>query len=329
MRILIVGCGSIGTRHLRAFKRIRGVETILCDPREEKLNKIARNYGITEVYKSMEEVNLKEEVDGIVVCTPPNTHIPIALEGARANCHLLIEKPLSNKLDEIEELIQLTKRKGLVLGIAYCLRHHPNLKRIKRMLEEKAIGDVLVGKVHDGQYLPDARPDYGEIYFAKREMGGGVISDSATHMLDYIEWFMGKVSEVFCFCSKLSDLRIETEDTTEILLRFKNKSMAEVHSNCYQRDFSHRFELIGSSGTIVWDYVTNEIRLFRANKKKWEVFTDKCDKDDLFNSQARNFVNSIKGKDSPLVSAESGMRTLSIVLAAYESAKEKKVIELS
>ena len=328
MRILIVGCGSIGTRHLRAFKRIEGVEAILCDPREEMLRKTARNCGVSEVYEDIKEVNL-ERIDGMVVCTPPHTHIPIALEGARADCHLLIEKPISNNLDGIEELIQLVKRKKLVLGVAYCLRYHPNLRRIKRMLEEKVIGNVLVGKIHGGQYFPNHRPDYRQIYFAKREMGGGVLSDFATHSLDCIQWFMGNVNEVFCFCDRLSDLEIETEDTAEIFLRFKNKSIAEVHSNCFQRDYSHKCELIGSSGTIVWVYIRNEVRLFKADKKEWETFIDKCERDDLFNLQASNFVNSIGGEDTLPVSGESGMRTLKVVLSAYESAKKKKMIKLA
>ncbi len=328
LRILIVGCGSIGTRHLKAFMKIKGVEVILCDPRKEALKKIAENYSLAEVYEDIKEINL-ERIDAMVVCVPPNTHIPLALEGARANCHLLIEKPLSNNLDEIEELIQLTKRKKLVLGVAYCLRYHPNLIRIKKMLEEKAIGTVLVGKVHAGQYFPDYRPDYRQIYFAKRKMGGGVLSDFATHSLDYIQWLMGEVGEVFCFCDKLSDLEIETEDTAEIFLRFENKSIAEVHSNCFQRDYSSRLELIGSSGTIVWDYVKNEVRLFQAGKKEWETFTDKCERDHLFNFQAINFVEAIKSKNTLPVSGESGMRTLKVVLAAYESAKEKKMVRLS
>lgn len=328
MRILIVGCGSIGIRHLKAFKKIKEVEVIPCDPRKEVLKKIVENYNLAEVYKDIKEVNL-EKIDGMVICTPPHTHIPIALRGAEANCHLLVEKPFSNKLDGIEELIQLTKRKKLVLGVAYCLRYHPNLKRIKKMLEEKVIGNVLVGKVHGGQYFPDYRPDYRQIYFAKREMGGGVLSDFATHSLDYIQWLMGEVGEVFCFCDRLSDLEIETEDTAEIFLRFKDKSIAEVHNNCFQRDYSYKCELIGSSGTIVWDYVKNEVRLFRADKKEWETSTDKHERDDLFNFQASNFVNSIEGRDTLPVSGESSMRTLKVVLAAYESAKEKKMVKLS
>lgn len=127
------------------------------------------NYNLAEVYQDIKEVNL-ERIDAMVICTPPHTHIPIALEGARANCHLLVEKPFSNKLDGIEELIQLVKRKELVLGVAYCLRYHPSLIRIKKMLEEKAIGTVLVGKVHAGQYFPDYRPDYRQIYFATRRL---------------------------------------------------------------------------------------------------------------------------------------------------------------
>jgi len=292
------------------------------------LKKVAGNYGLAEVYEDIKEVNL-ERIDGMVICTPPHTHIPIALKGAETNCHLLIEKPFSNNLDGIDELIQLTKRKKLVLGVAYCLRYHPNLRRIKKMLEEKVIGTVLVGKVHGGQYFPDYRPDYRQIYFAKREMGGGVLSDFATHSLDYIQWLMGEVSELFCFCDKLSDLEIETDDTSEILLRFKDKSIAEVHSNCFQRDYSSRCELIGNSGTIAWDYVKNEVRLFRADKKKWEIFTDKCERDNLFYFQAINFVDAIKGKDTLPVSGESGMETLKVVLSAYESAKKKKVIKLS
>ena len=92
-RILIVGCGSIGERHLRVFQKISGLKFVLCDSNEKRLREVAERYNVKETYVDFKDINLKK-IDAMVICTPPNTHIPISLEGAKVGTHLLIEKPL-------------------------------------------------------------------------------------------------------------------------------------------------------------------------------------------------------------------------------------------
>jgi len=81
LRILIVGFGNIGAKHPNALKKIKEVEVIPCDPREDVSKEVVGNYDLTEVYKDIKKVDL-ERIDRMVICTSPRTHVPIVLEGA-------------------------------------------------------------------------------------------------------------------------------------------------------------------------------------------------------------------------------------------------------
>ena len=181
MRVLIVGCGSIGERHTRVFEKLGIGEIILCDANTDNLARVAKKYDIEETYTDYNEA-LKKDINSVVICTPNNLHIPIALEACEENCHIFVEKPLSHNLNDVDRLIELTKEKELVLMVGYCLRFHPALLFIKKIIDEGKIGRILSFRLETGNYLPDWRPgsDYRKNYAGSFSLGGGVIDGGWT-----------------------------------------------------------------------------------------------------------------------------------------------------
>ena len=326
VKVLIVGCGSIGERHLRVFQQIEGVDAVPCESNTERLRTIVATYACREYYKNLEAVNL-QHFDGLVICTSPSTHIPIALAAAQAGVNLLIEKPLSNTMDKSDELLKLAREKKLVVAVGYVLRFHPGVERVKEWLENRVIGKILAARMKVGQHFPTIRPDYRQIYFAKKEEGGGILLD-ASHELDLILWFLGQPKEVVCFYDKLSDMEIDTADIAEMLIRFKNRAIAEIHLNCFQRDDSRNFELIGSEGTIVCNY-TGRVGYYHHDTKQWRWDQFAFERDDLFLKQARNFIHSIEGSAVVRVPLEQARATLAFCLAAKAAADTRKVVMVS
>ena len=322
IRVLIIGCGSIGERHTRVLQKLGIGEIILCDANVDNLTRVAKKYNIKETYIDYNEA-FKSGINAVVICTPNNLHIPIALKACEENCHIFTEKPLSHTLDDVDRLIKLAEERNLVLMVGYCLRFHPALIFIKKVIDERKIGNILSFRFEVGSYLPEWRPgsDYRKNYAVSPSSGGGVILD-LSHEIDYVQWLGGKVREVFCYSDTLSDLEIKTEDTAEILLRFENRAIGEVHMDYVQRAPRRDYQIIGDKGTILCDYNEETVKVFTCLKKVWETYSFKIERDDIFAEQDRHFFQCIKENKRPLVDGVEGKKSLILALTAKESSKK-------
>lgn len=328
MKILVVGCGSIGERHIRNLKMLSLDKIIACDKNPERLVLMKEKYDIQETYMELQEA-IEQGIDAVLICTPPSTHIPIALKAIDYKAHVFIEKPMSNNLEGVDELIKRNLKNGLIICVGYNFRFHQGLKLVKAMVDRGELGKILSARAEFGQYLPDWRPwqDHRQSYTAKKDLGGGIILDGS-HEIDYIRWLLGDVEEIFCFAGKISSLEVETEDVAEILLKFKSGVIGEIHLDFVRPGYSRTCQLIGEEGVIFWDYSGNFVRFYSSKSKKWNIFNIDADTNNMYIKEMENFVNSICGIEKPLIDCGEGKKTLQLALAAKESAKSGKVVRL-
>ena len=329
MRILVIGCGSIGKRHIRNLKALNAGEIIAQDLKPERCREVEEEFGI-KAYGTLEE-SLAQKPDAAFVCTPTSWHISPAISAARNGCHLFIEKPLSDSLDGVDELLEVVNQKALITLVGCNMRFHPSIVRMKELMENKSVGKVLCARVQAGQYLPDWHPweDYRQGYSANRSLGGGVLLDGV-HEIDYITWFLGDAIQVFCFLGKLSSLEIDTEDMTEILLWHKSGAIAEVHLDYIQRFYGRSCQIIGEEGTIFWDFNDKQVRLYSARTKEWQAFPEAPDYDinQMYVEEMKHFIQCLEGKARPIQDINSGKRIVEIAMAAKESSKAGRVVSL-
>ncbi|MGQ9732756.1 MAG: Gfo/Idh/MocA family protein [Candidatus Zipacnadales bacterium] len=325
-RFLIVGCGSIGERHLRVFQQVTPWEIVACDPRTNRLEYLQRTYGIRETYTDYDQVDLSR-FPAVAICTPTHMHIPMATRAVEAGCHVLLEKPISTSLAGVDTLLDLVDKRRTVLQVGYVMRSHPGLRRVYDWVQEGAIGDLLAARVKVGYYVPDYRPDYQHTYWAKAETGGGCILD-ASHQLDYIQWLMGIPELVSCFASHLGSWAVEetVEDAAVILLRWPSGAVADLHFNHVQRNYIHELELVGREGTLIWSYQDNRVGLYCVHTREWEWHDFELERDDIYREQARSFVAALQGTAPPRVSGVEGKRALQLALAALQSARTNAVV---
>jgi predicted dehydrogenase len=328
MKFLVIGCGSIGKRHIKNLKTLGITNITACDINRKRLQEIEDEFNI-KTCPEFEQV-LKTNPDVVLICTSPHLHIPIAIAAAQKDCHLFIEKPLSHTMYGIEELISIVEQKTLVTLVGCNMRFHTGIAKIKELLEKKSIGKVISARVQVGQYLPDWHPqeDYRQSYSAKESMGGGIILDGI-HELDYIHWLLGEVKKVFCFSGKLSSLEIDTEDTTEILLTFNSGTIAEIHLDYIQRSYSRSCQIIGEEGTILWDFKEGQVKLF-TTADDWQVFPQPEDYNvnRMYIDEMKHFLDCINGKAQSTQDIKEGKKALEIALSAKKSAKTGNSIKL-
>ena len=329
MKFLVVGCGSIGKRHLGNLKSLSAGELIAYDSLPERRDEVEAKYGVS-TFSSFEEA-LRSKPDAVLVCTPTSRHMDYALAAAAAGCHLFIEKPISHTTEGVDELIDTASAKGLAVLVGCNFRFDWGLKVAKKLVDEGRIGRLLCARAEFGQYLPYWHPgeDYRRGYSASRALGGGIILD-AIHEINYIQWFMDGVEAVSCFAGRLSPLEIDTEDTAEILLRFKDGAMAELHLDYLQRAYNRSCELIGEEGTITWSFQDKQVRLYSVGNEQWQVYKadPAYDVNDMYVAEMEHFRRCIGGEEQPLVGSRQGKYDLEVALAARKSSETGKVVNL-
>lgn len=328
-RFLIIGCGSIGNRHIGNLMANGAGKILAFDIRADRLCEVESKYDI-EALRNLEDA-WEQQPDVALITTTTSTHIPLALQAAEHGCHLFIEKPLSDRLDGVDELFEAIRRRNLVTLVGCNMRFHPGLKTIKKLLDEGAIGCVVAARVEVGQYLPDWHPweDYRQGYSSCRDLGGGVILD-AVHELDYIRWMLGEVESVSCFAGHLSHLQIETEDTAAILLRFNSGAIGEIHMDYVQRTYSRSCHIIGDEGTIRWDYSSGEVRYYSAATRKWQIFSNPSgwEPNQMYLDEMKHFLRCLAGEEKPAQDAVEAARILKVALAAKASAETQQVVKI-
>jgi len=156
IKCLVVGCGSIGERHIRNLKKLSAGEILACDLDKKRLDLIKKQYRAT-IFPNLKDAFV-EKPDIVFICTPPSSHIPVAKESIENGAHVFIEKPISHNLEKIDELILSAKKNNLHIFVGYNFRFQEGMKLVKEMLEKGIIGKIIFARAEFGQYLPDWRP---------------------------------------------------------------------------------------------------------------------------------------------------------------------------
>jgi predicted dehydrogenase len=323
MIALIVGLGNIGFRHLRNLKSIKPDTHITVWHQHSKQGTSEVSSCIDSVAYSLKDaISIKPDI--AIIANPASSHIETGLELAKEGIHLFIEKPLSDDLERVDELIQLCKEKSLVLMVGYNFRYYYPLQVMKKALVEGKIGRVLTFRVEVGQYLPEWRinKDYRLCASARKDLGGGAVLE-LSHELDYIRWLIGEVSSVTAIVGHLSNLDIDVEDVAEILLKMDCGAIGSIHLDMIQRPPIRMSKIIGEIGTLEWDGSSNRVRLFLNETGIWEDLVPDLaiDRNDMYIAELQNFLDCATSNQSPFVNLNDAKRVLELALAVKESSR--------
>jgi predicted dehydrogenase len=259
MKIVIFGLGSIGSRHAKILKKYFSHEVIAFRHRTSRSNTIK---GIKEISKWAELARLKPDV--AFITNPTNMHIKTAIQCARLGMHLFIEKPLSNDLQGLTLLKSICQKNDLTCYTAYCLRFHPVIKTIKKMVEHKKIYHV---RVVCSSYLLDwpGRNDPNATYSAQKKMGGGVLLD-LSHEFDYLKYIFGDFKEIKSYYGKVSKVTSDAEDFADVLIRTKKGLTINLHINFMSKISKREIVIDHEHGYIVADLNNYTIESLLGNK---------------------------------------------------------------
>jgi len=332
-KFLFCGLGSIGTRHLNNLHLLLPKAELLAYRTKIKRGPFRDAKLAIKEFFSLEQA-LKAKPTAVFITNPTAYHLTTAIKASKYNCHLFIEKPLATNTKGVDKLIRLVKQKKLVAFLAYVLRFHPQIKQIKKIIEEEKLGRIYLVQAYFSSYLPAWHPweSYQQMYSGKQKLGGGVLLD-ASHELDYLYWFFGKVHWLQAWLGKLSNLAIDVEDTALITLKFVNKIVAEIHLDYLGQPAQRKLIIIGEKGTLAWDFFASKLSLYDAKRKKWHTIPKSpSSKSSFYNkmylAELKHFLECLKTKKKPLITLKDGLYVLRIIEAVRKSNKEEKRIYL-
>jgi len=314
LKLLLVGCGSIGKRHARVLTSL-GVSHIgACDIDAGQLAALIKESPNVQPHPTF-LAGLEEHPAAVFVLTPPKLHVPMAMQAIRSGCHVFCEKPLSATLDGVDELAGLVTRSGQKLMVGHCFRYHEGLRLAKELLDAGAIGRLVSVRALMGEYLPDVRPDYRSL-FAARYSG----AFDLMHDIDLAIWYAAQpVKRVQAFYGVYSDIGIEAPDVVEILIDFSDRCLGSVHLDFFQRPRRRQTELVGTAGVIIiefaqWDEYS--VSVYRAHDGSWEHHVRQTTRDAMFAAEDKEFLQAV-AEDRPITcDIAEGRKAVEVVVAA-------------
>ena len=317
IRILIVGSGSMGNRHLNLAKNLFPeieVRSLKNDPKNIFSKKDSYFTSLQQAITFHPSIS--------IISNPAIFHIEVAHSLAEINSHLFIEKPLSNSSKNIKNLLLICRKKALNLQVGYNLRFSLSLQKFKEIVGSGQLGVLQEIECEAGQYLPDWRPesDYRLGVSARKDLGGGVLLE-LSHEIDYLRWIFGEVNWVSGKLTTESDLEIDVEDTARFKMGFNTINdlsglVADVTLDFVRRTPSRFCRVYGSMANLEWNGLTGEVSIFEHNKNAWEkIYTDPNELSKTYEFEWLSFIDSVNTGNKPFVTGEDGLRVIEIIEA--------------
>ncbi len=334
MRVGLIGAGLQARRRAPAIRSSLGSELVVisADYAESAQSAaLAKSFGC-ESTDGWENVVKRNDLDAVVICTPPHLHAKIGLAAMESGKHVLCEKPLSRTVEEAEALVKAANVNNVKLKCGLNHRFHPAIQKAKQLLLSE-IGEPNFVRC---RYGIGGRPGFEKEWRANPEIaGGGEMMDQGTHAIDLSRWFLGEFIEVSAFMANyLPNLNL-VEDNGFVLLRTKAGQVASIHASLTQWKNLFSFEVFGSEGYVVAEGLggsygnecltfgrkdfakpfAEEVVEFRGDDRSW------CE-------EWKEFVACIKEDREPLANGYDGLVAMRIVSAVYKAAGGRCVVSL-
>lgn len=323
LTVAIIGAGQVAQQHARAFSQL-GPDVVIvgvADIDSDKANELAADCG-ANAFTDYQEL-LALEPDVAVVCLPHHLHREVGVAAAGVGCHVLMEKPLANTLEDAQAIIDVCRQHDVVLTVSFVHRYRVELQRARQLIAHGEIGKPATAIDNfcsqGGAHVP------GWVW-EKRQAGGGVLMYGGIHSLDRLRWLIGsEVVEVFARTVTYSQ-DVDVEDGLVATLAFENGCVATLFENSPSYLVTPRgweTEIYGSRACL--RIRTREYLEFTSESQAYRLDVTR---DDNFGAQAMEVVTAVREQRQPWITGEDGLRALEVALAIYASAESGEAVSL-
>lgn len=295
---------------------------------------MAETYG-GKGYASYEELLANEEVDAVSVCTPNYLHASMAIAAANAGKHVLVEKPMACSAEEGEQMIEAARKNGVYLMVGHNQRLMPPHVKAKEILDSGKLGRVLTFRTSFGHPGPEGWSVDGanSWFFRKEEAIMGAMGDLSVHKSDFIRYLLNdEVSEIASFIGTLHKEGTEVDDNAACILRMKSGAIGTLVASWTQYRGGDNSTVLWCEhgvmkiGTVAGDEVI--VELTNGTVETYKVGAMATNEKQVPSGVIDDFVKSIVTDTPPAISGEEGLKSLKVILAAFESQNTGQMVKL-
>jgi predicted dehydrogenase len=313
----IIGCGDIARKRVaRAIQQ--GPDCRLdaaCRRDEAQLREFCRAFEVPRAYTDADDLLRDPAINAVYIATPVRMHLPQTLAAAEAGKHILVEKPMARTIAECDQMIAACRQARVKLGVAYYRRFYPIVARMRALIEEGAIGNVL--SVSAVTSTPLAAEDPGAWRVELDEGGGGALMDIGSHRIDLFHDLFGPIEDVHALCDARTG-PFQAEDCATLALRFASGIHGTLQ--CFFGTNANRdeFTIIGTRGWLRADPLNGDrLRIGRGDEMREESHPPDRN---LHAPLIADFAEAVAERREPRVAGEEGRRTNEVMERAYRAA---------
>ena len=325
----VIGAGYWGPNLVRNFATLPQCQvSVVCDQDRQALDRLRPFYPQIRFVSDWREVLGSHEIEAVVIATPTSTHYEIALEALRSDKDVFVEKPLASTVAEAEELSAEAEQRGKVLMVGHLMVYHPALVRLKALIQEKELGEVL--------YLYSRRVNLGKI----RKNENALLS-FAPHDISTVLYLL-ESEPVEVWARGEAYIQPGVEDVVFVNITFPTKVMAQIHVSWLDPHKRRELTVVGSKKMAVFNDVstTEPVRVYDKGVlepgtyvsygdslgiRSGDIWIPKVEMQEPLRLECLHFLSCVEQRTRPLTDGRHGIQVVRVLEKAQMSLKRKGV----
>ncbi|MFA7421140.1 MAG: Gfo/Idh/MocA family oxidoreductase [Melioribacteraceae bacterium] len=329
-KIAVIGLGGIAQlAHLPILTKLPNVQLVaVSDTNKTRLKAIGEKYTIKNLYQDYNEMLAKEEIEGVVIATPTDTHAEIAVNCLKAKKDVLIEKPIARNLEEAKEIQAAAKKYKKQVMVGMKLRYRPDSMLTRSLVNSGELGDIFY--IRCGWLRKQSSEQ--KWFLNKSQSGGGVLIDLGILILDLALWIMNDHKLKSVSVETFSHTTKDVEDTAVGLVRFSDERVIsfEVSWGLHAEWDKFHLAAFGTKGTAH----LNPLKAYKRLESGHIDYTlpTSATASNLykkaFENELKHFIAAVRDNSPMVSSGEDALMLMRLLEAIYKSAELKKEVML-
>ena len=350
LSVIIIGCGRVAEKHLKAISKLKGLELkAVVDTNPDSAKRLlgsVKGFAGVKQYSDYKTAIDEVKPSIVSVTVPSGLHFQIAKYAMEHGSNLLLEKPMTMSVSEAREIFELSNKTGLKIAMGHIYRYLPIVGLIKEDIAEGKFGKVTHGSIY-------VRWGHGEDYYGSAawrgtwKSDGGALMNQTIHAIDLLVWLMGSEPEEASAMIAQRIRKIEAEDLGMAVLRLENGALAQIEGTTATIPSKHtaEFSVFCENGQLSMGLDSGKPHLniftvkpngklkklngyyIRKQFKEGGLFSYKCALNPHLGIY-KDLCDSIIEDKDPIADAYSGFSSVDTLLGIYKSAKEGKPVAL-
>ena len=289
----------------------------------EKKQAFANKYGCASA-ASYDAMLADPTIEAIINTTPNNVHLETTRAAAVAKKHVFLDKPIANTIADGNAITEACMRAGVILALGYQRRRESHFRWIKEKIEAGVFGKLVNAEANISRDRL-GKVDLNSWRFTAEGMPGGVMLQIGIHYADVLEYLMGPVKAVNGRFAQLV-LPGDNPDVASLILEHENGALSTLNASYASASEYYLMNIYGKETSAYYDMHTG-LRWLKRHSDRAEAVV--CAKNDAIVDELEEFADAVRGKATPEMDGAKSTRSLAVLLAGIQSAREGRRVEIS